>query len=123
VVSKIKLYSKLDALETQLERSLVPHLQMAADGGNDLVFCVTAFNSVRELKNKTDKLTEELVEIGAQILSLRAKLGEPTDGIIAERICWYCRQWSGSENAQKISAKGLAEQFLIEIESNQFEAL
>jgi hypothetical protein len=118
VVSKIKLYSKLDALEDHLKASLVPHLQVAAKGGNDLVFCVTVFNSVRELKNSTDTLTEELIEVGAQVLSLRTKLGEPSDGTIAERLCWYCRQWSGLDNGDKISSQVLAKKFLLEIENS-----
>ena len=118
VVSKIKLYSKLDALEDHLKASLVPHLQIAAKGDNDLVFCVTVFNSVRELKNSTDTLTEELIEVGAQVLSLRTKLGEPSDGTIAERLCWYCRQWSGLDNGDKISSQVLAKKFLLEIENS-----
>ncbi len=58
MVSKAKLYSKLNSLEVKLEAGLIPHLQIAASGKNDLVFCVSAFNPFRELKNRTDKLTE-----------------------------------------------------------------
>ena len=119
MVSKAKLYSKLDSLEAELEESLVPHLQKAASGKNDLVFCVSAFNPFRELKNRTDKLTEELIEIGSQILALRDKLGEPSAGTIAERICWYCREWGNKDNHQRKSAQGLAKQFLTEIQNEQ----
>jgi hypothetical protein len=118
VVSKAKLYIKLDLLEIQLKESLVPHLAGAAQGNNDLVFCVSAFNPFRELKNSTDDLTEELVEIGAQILSLRDKLGEPTAGTIAERLCWYCRQWSDSGKNHRVSGKRLAKTFLLEINTS-----
>lgn len=117
MVSKAKLYSRLDALEDELREGLLPHLKNAAKGNNDLVFCVKAFNPFRELKNRTDKVTEELIEIGAQILSLRAKLGEPSKGTIAERICWYCREWGNTSNHNRSSAKGLAKQFLAEIEN------
>lgn len=117
MVSKAKLYSKLDALEAQFRESLVPHLRNAADGNNDQIFCVKAFNPFRELRHKTDKLTEELVEMGAQILSLRDKLGEPCDGTIAERICWYCREWGNTANHHRPSGAGLAKQFLAEIEN------
>jgi len=117
MVSKAKLYAKLDSLENELRESLIPHLKNAADGNNDLLFCVTAFNPFRELKYKTDKLTEELIEMGSQILSLRSKLGEPSDGIIAERICWYCREWGNTKNSHKPSSTGLAKQFLAEIEN------
>ena len=117
VVSKAKLYSRLDALEAELEESLVPHLRNAADGKNDLLFCVKAFNPFRELSFRTDKLTEELIEIGSQILSLREKLGESSDGTIAARICWYCQEWGNTENHRRASGTGLAKQFLAEIEN------
>ena len=117
MVSKAKLYSRLDTLEAELKESLLPHLKNAADGNNDLVFCVKAFNPFRELKYRTDSLTEELVEIGSQVLSLRDKLGEPSTGIIAERICWYCREWGNTKNHHRSSGTGLAKQFLAEIEN------
>jgi len=116
MVSKAKLYTKLDLLEEKLRELLIPHLKSAAAGKNDLVFCVTAFNPFSELKYKTDKLTEELIDMGSQILSLREKLGEPSDGTIAERICWYCREWGNTKNSHRASGAGLAKQFLAEIE-------
>lgn len=115
MVSKAKLYSKLDELEAQLESVLVPHLTVAARGENDLIFCVAVFNPFSELKHSTDKLTEELVDIGSQIISLREKLGEPTYGTVAERICWYCHEWGNTGNRHRSSGKGLAQQFLLEI--------
>lgn len=117
MVSKAKLYSRLDALEVELKENLVPHLRNTAEGKNDLIFCVKVFNPFRELRFRTDELTEELIEIGSQILSLRKKLKEPSEGIIAERICWYCREWSKTKNHQCSSATGLAKQFLVEIEN------
>ena len=119
MVSNAKLYTKLDALEAALEQSLVPHLRNAAEGNNDLVFCVKSFNPFSALKHRTDKLTEELIEIGSQILSLRDKLNEPTVGTIAERICWYCREWGDTGNQHRSSGLGLAKQFLSEIEKHQ----
>ncbi len=116
MVSRAKLYSRLDSLEDALEKDLIPHLQIAASGKNDLVFCVSAFNPFRELKNHTDKQTEELIEMGSQILSLRDKLGESSADTIAERICWYCREWGNVDNHQRKSAQGLAKQFLAEIQ-------
>ena len=121
MVSKAKLYSRLDSLESELEEGLVPHLREAANGENDLIFCVSAFNSFRELKNRTDKKTEEFIEIGSQILSLRDKLGESSAGTIAERICWYCREWTNKENSHRKSGSGLAKQFITEIENDQFK--
>jgi hypothetical protein len=119
MVSKEKLFSKLDLLEAELEERLIPHLENSALGNNDLVFCVTGFNPFKELKSKTDKVSEELVELGAQILVLKNKLGEPSDGSVAERICWYCRKWGNIENNQRNSAQELAKQFLKEITNRQ----
>ncbi len=116
MVSKAKLYSRLDHLEDQLRDSLVPQLRQAAAGNNEFIFCVKAFNEYRDLKDKTDKLTEELIEIGSQVLLLRDKLGESSHNTIAERICWYCREWSNQKHYQKSLAAALAKQFLAEIE-------
>jgi len=118
MVSNVKLYQKLDLLESQLREDLLAHLKEAVEGRNDLLFCVTAFNPFSELKSRTDKLTEELVDIGAQVLALRAKLGEPSEGTIAERLCWYCRQWSNSGKSYRTSGKELAGKFLLEIEND-----
>jgi hypothetical protein len=117
VVSKAKLYSKLDELEDQLRKKIIPHLMCASEGNNDLIFCVKGFNPYREFKNRTDKQTEELIEMGSQILSLREKLGESSSGSIAQRICWYCREWANTSNRHKPSGKSLAKQFLQEIEA------
>ena len=116
MVAKVKLYARLDALEAELKSLLIPHLESAANGKNDLVFCVKGFNPFRELKEKTDKKTEELVEMGSHILELQEKLGEPSEGSIAARICWYCREWSNLDNHHRKNAQDLAKQFLNEIE-------
>ena len=117
VVSKAKLYSRLDVLEAELEEGFVPHLRNAVNGENDLIFCVSVFNTFRELRNHTDKKTEEFIEIGSQIISLRDKLGESSAGTIAERICWYCREWSDKNSHHRKSGTSLAKQFLAEIEN------
>ncbi len=116
MVSKTKLYQQLDQLEQVLLERLVPHLVYAAQGNNPLVFCATGFNTVKASQYTTDNTTEELVEIGAQILSLKAKLGEPSEGSPAERICWYCRKWNAVKKDQAKEAKVLAAQFLKEID-------
>jgi hypothetical protein len=121
VVSKAKLYSKLDALEAELEARLVPHLRGAAQGKNDLVFCAKMFTASRAFKNTTDELTEELIVIGSQILSLRDKLQEPVIGTIAERICWYCREWAAKGNRRNASGAELARKFLAEIEDGKIK--
>ncbi len=115
MVSRSKLYEQLDALELELEEKLIPHLENAANGKNDLVFCVSDFNPFAELKDKTDHTTERLVHIGRQILALKKKLGEKSEGSIAERICWYCREWGNLENTHRKNAQDLANQFIKEI--------
>lgn len=119
MVSKAKLYTQLDSLETELEEKLIPLLEQSAEGKNDLVFCVGSFNPFPELNSRTNKKTEALISIGAKILALKSKLGEPSAGSIAEQICWYCRQWGHLENGNRKSAPGLAKQFLEEIENER----
>jgi len=115
MVSRVKLYSALDALEHELQERIVPHLENAVQGKNDLVFCSTDFNPYPELKNSIDAETDELIKLGDQILALRQKLHESSEGTIAERICWYCRKWGNSGDRHQKSAQGLARQFLQEI--------
>lgn len=115
MVSKSKLYAKLDSLESELTERLIPHLEQAAAGKNGLVFCVKGYHSIQELKSYSDETTEELVNIGSQVLSLKKKLGEPSEGSIAERICWYCHEWANQQNHHRKNSQGLARQFLEEI--------
>ena len=117
MVSKSKLYKRLDQLEAELEERLVPHLESAAQGFNDEIFCVADFNPFDELRYKTDKVTEDLVELGSQILTLKTKLGESDESSIAARICWYCREWGDVKQGHKKSAQVLAVQFLDEIKN------
>lgn len=115
MVSKSKLYSQLDRLEAELRDRLIPHLEQASNGENDLVFCVPDFSPFPELRFKADPVTQELVLLGRKALSLRDKLGEPTDGVLAERICWYCRKWSDLNDSHRRAATGLASDFLGEV--------
>ena len=118
MVSKGKLYATLDNLEAELRGRISPHLTNAVNGVNDLVFCAKQFITSRELKGQTDKITEELIEIGSSIIALREKLGEPNDETIAVRICWYCRQWNNSQSLQRNKSSlsvVLAKSFLEEI--------
>lgn len=115
MVSKVKLYSQLDRLEDELRERIVPHLERAAIGGNDLVFCAMDFNLHPKLKFTTDSETDSLIVLGRQVLLLREKLGEPSVGSIAERICWYCRVWSDIGDGHQKAAQELAHKFLDEI--------
>jgi hypothetical protein len=115
MVSKAKLYVQLDRLEDELRHRTVPHLEKAAIGQNNLIFCVTDFNPFPQLKNRTDVETELLIQIGRQILGLNEKLGESSEGSIADRLCWYCRTWGNTGDSHGKTAQGLAREFLQEI--------
>lgn len=119
MVSKAKLFSQLDRLEEELRARIVPHLENAASGKNDLVFCTSDFNPYPELKTRTDKETDDLIQLGRQVLSLQEKLGEPSEGSIAERLCWYCRKWSDSKDRHRNSVQALAHAFLQEISEHK----
>jgi hypothetical protein len=93
----------------------VPHLNNAVSGNNDLVFCAADFNPFPQLKSKTDPETESLIILGRQILALRGKVGESSQGSIAERICWYCISWGKQGDLQGKAAQALAGVFLREI--------
>jgi len=115
MVSKAKLYSQLDVLEDELRDRIIPHLENAINGNNNLIFCSTDFNPFPQLKLSTDKETNELIQLGRQVLALREKLNESTEGTIAERICWYCRKWGDSGDNHRKEVQGLAKAFLQEI--------
>ena len=115
MVSKSKLYTQLDRNEDELKRRIIPHLEKAASGNNDLVFCTTEFNPFPQLKFSADTETESLIQLGRKILTLREKLGEETAGTIAERICWYCRKWADTTKHHGKAAQELSVQFLGEI--------
>ncbi len=119
MVSKSKLYAQLDSLEIELEERLIPLLKQAASGKNDLIFCVNDFNSYPELASKTNKNTEACINLGSQILTLKNKLEESSEGSVAERICWYCRQWGNKDNHHRDNTQELAKQFLLEIEQSK----
>ena len=114
MVSRGKLYEQLDSLEQELYQKLIPHLKLAANGGNDIIFSTSDFNSSQH-KEQHDVTTMQLIHVGRQILSLKKKLGETTEGIIAERLCWYCREWGNPESKLRGNAQELAKQFLDEI--------
>jgi len=66
MVSRAKLFMQLDALESELKDKIVLHLKVAVTGHNDLIFFVKIFNSYSGLKSKTDKTTENIVNMSTQ---------------------------------------------------------
>ncbi len=125
MVSKAKLYAQLASLEKELSDKLIPHLKQAATGDNDLVFCVKQFNLFKDLKNDTNKISEYLIDVSAQILVLNKKLGVSSENSQAEKICSYCREWSYTDQKDRNkAAQELAKKFLNEIdEKYEFKTL
>jgi len=119
MVSRNKLYTQVDELEQELFNLVVPHLEAALDGGESLIFCVSEFNSHAKFKNHVNPDTQNMVLLGKKIIQLKEKLGEPVDGSVAERLCWYCRKWDGLPNPNLTSTRKLAKQLLNEITTNK----
>jgi hypothetical protein len=119
MVSKVKLHVQLDQLEEELRQRMVPHLEKAAIGQNDLIFCVTDFNPSPQQKSRANAETELLVQMGRKILALNEKLDESSEGSIADRLCWYCRKWGRKTDSDGKTAQGLARDFLQEINNTK----
>ncbi|MFT5895492.1 MAG: hypothetical protein ACI8VW_002367 [bacterium] len=115
MVSKVKLYSQLDSMEDELRERVVPHLENAVKGNNNLIFCTTDFKPFPKLNYRADSETDALIQLGRQILALKEKLGESSEGTIAERICWYCRKWGDTGDSHQEVVQGLAKDFLQEL--------
>lgn len=116
MVSRAKLYRQLDALELELAEQLSAHLGVAAAGDNDFIFCVAEFSSTAGVNDQPDRTTEQLIVLSRRILALHEKLGESSQGTPAERLCWYCQQWSRETDPREKLARSLARQFLAEIQ-------
>jgi len=43
MVARSKLFTQLDSLEAELDEKLIPHLEEAAKGRNEYVFCAKSF--------------------------------------------------------------------------------
>ena len=115
MVSKAKLYLQLDGLEEELEEKLIPHLEQAAKGKNEFIFCAKDFVAQVSLRKNADAYTQDLIDLSSKILTMRDQLGEPTDGCIAERICIYCDKWGGVKDRHRNLGQELAVEFLAEI--------
>lgn len=118
MVSKSKLYIQLDRLEEELEEKLIPHLEEAAKGRNEFIFCAKSFVAQASLRKHADAYTQELIDLSSKILSLRDNLGESTDGCVAERICIYCGKWGNVKDRHRNLGQELALEFLHEIKSS-----
>ncbi len=117
MVARSKLYAQLDSLEGELDEKLMPHLEEAAKGKNEYIFCAKSFVPYVSLRKHADKLTAELIELLSDIFYLREKLGEPLDNTNAGRLCEFCEKWVNLTDRHRNSAQDLAIQFLKEIKA------
>jgi hypothetical protein len=117
MVARAKLFAQLDSMEEEFDEILIPHLEEAAKGRNEYVFCAKSFVPYVSLRKHADKTTQELIELGSKILYLRDKLKEPLDGSNAGRICAYCEKWGKLTDRHRNSAQDMAIKFLSEIRS------
>lgn len=115
MVARSKLYAQLDSLEEELDERLIPHLQEAAKGKNEFLFCAKRFVPHASLRKHADKITAELIELSSDIFYLREKLGESLDNTNAGRLCDYCEEWGNLSDRHRNSAQDLAIRFLKEI--------
>jgi hypothetical protein len=115
MVARSKLYAQLDSLEDELDEKLIPHLEEAAKGKNEYIFCAKSFVPYVSLRKHADKLTAELIELSSDIFYLREKLGESLDNTNAGRLCDYCEQWGKLTDRHRNSAQDMAIHFLKEI--------
>lgn len=115
MVARSKLYAQLDSLEEELDEKLIPHLEEAAKGKNEFIFCAKSFVSYVSLKKKADKVTAELIELCSEIFYMRDKLGEPLENTNAGRLCEYCEEWGKLVDRHRNSAQDMAIKFLKEI--------
>ena len=120
MVARSKLYLQLESLENELREKLISQLQLAINGEDNSIFCVDKFNKHKEWKEHCNKRSEYLVDLGAQILTLRKKLGESSENTIAEQICEYCRLWNDNVNTDPKCAQIIAKQFLDAIETEKY---
>ena len=117
MVARSKLFTQLDSLEAELDEKLIPHLEEAAKGRNEYVFCAKSFVPHVSLRKHADKLTAKLIELSSDIFYLREKLGEPLENTNAGRLCEYCDQWGKLKDRHRNSGQELAILFLTEIKS------
>lgn len=120
MVARSKLYVQLELLENELREKLILQLKSAIKGDDSSIFCVEKFSNHKEWKGRFNKNTEYLVGLGAQILTLKKKLGESSENSIAEQICLYCRRWNDNVHAEPKYAQILANEFLDKIESSVY---
>lgn len=108
-----KLYDRLDALEAEIRRRLVPALWAVAEGKKTTFFLVAAYSPFSNWLNCSE--TEALLALADEAMALRNKLGEPAAGAVGERLRAYCRRASDVSDHNRLGPQRLAQQFLTEL--------
>ena len=108
-----KLYDRLDALEAEIQRRLVPALRSVEEGKKTTFFTVAAYSPFPNWLNCSE--TEALLALADEAKALRDKLGEPAAGSVGERLRAYCRKAMDVSNHNRLGPQRLARQFLTEL--------
>lgn len=118
-----KLHERLDRLEIGIRDRLVKELRACIDGKRDLLFLAREFRSSNWPLSIGSEMTDDLLTEVEKILSLRRKLGEPTEGCLAHSFRETCRRWADTDDPHRLGARRLAEELVNELERTRHSAL
>jgi hypothetical protein len=113
---RTRLYDRLDLLEREFHRRLVPELQQCAAGRNDLLFLAEEYRPESYPRSLTSATTDDLLRKADAIQSLRQKLGEPLEEGLSFKFERACAEWCDVDNSHRLGARNLAKHLLQEIE-------
>lgn len=110
-----KLFKRLDSLEAELRKELIPALRKTAAGQDDLLFLTDQTNPYPELRPHGAGHGQLLFDSAQEILRLATKLGESKDELLASMVVKYFYQAHDLNNHHRASPSGIAKQFLQEL--------
>ena len=112
---KTKQYNRLEALEAHFRTELTRELKDAAAKSHSQLFLSTRHNPWPEITPWTNKATDKLLEMAAEILDLRGKLRETVKSTPASRFVEYCEEFNNPGNPQRLGVQRHAHRLLQEI--------
>lgn len=111
-----KLYRRLDSLQAELSQRLGARLLACAGGGEQLLFCASAYLPAGWPARLADKDTDTLLGLVEEIHELCVKVGEPFAGSLGWQFREACRRWADVTDAHRGGARRMAEELLAEVE-------
>ena len=116
---KTKQYERLEALEAHFRTELTQELKDAAANSHSQLFLSTRHNPWPEITPWTNKATDKLLDMAAEILDLRGKLNETVKSTLASRFVEYCEEFNNPGNPQRLGVQRHAQRLLQEIETGK----